>query len=138
MLAFIIQLLSIVIEKRGGKGRAKHHCMGITLCLEETSTLRVITLRIEETPTLRVTLFQDLLASKTRKSGETCESVVQCCNSEQSSCQLRACFLNLDRSHLGYVSLLKAGADDISPQPAATKGKRHLVQTEPFVCRFFS
>ena len=36
-----IQLLSIVPEKRGRKGQAKHHCTGITLRIEETSTLRV-------------------------------------------------------------------------------------------------
>ena len=42
IIAFIIQLLSIVIRKRGGERRAKQHGTGISLRIEETSTLRVI------------------------------------------------------------------------------------------------
>ena len=48
-----IQLLSIVTRKRGGKRNARYERTGITLRIEETSTLRV-TLRIEGTSTLRV------------------------------------------------------------------------------------
>ena len=48
IVGFTTQLLSIVTRKRGGKRRAKDHRTGITLRLEETSTLRA---------TLRVTLF---------------------------------------------------------------------------------
>ena len=71
-------------------------------------------------------------------AGLKVDKATGCCHSEQSFYHLGACFLNLDWSHLGYVSLLKAGADDISPQAAGTKRKRDLSQTEPFVCRLLS
>ena len=59
-----MQLFSIVTKKRGAKRRVKHHCTGITLRIEGTSTLRVITLFHEKLPALRtITLFQEKLPS---------------------------------------------------------------------------
>ena len=56
-----MQLLLIVIEKRGGKRDARYERTRITLRIEDTSTLRV-TARIKETSTLRViTFFQEKL-----------------------------------------------------------------------------
>ena len=83
-------------------------------------------------------IIHHLLVSKIRKSEKTCQSIVNCCHSKGSCCQLGACFLSLDSDHLRCVSVLKAGADDISPEASATKRKRQLVQADPFVRRLLS
>ena len=59
----------------------------------------------EKLPTLRV----------------TCHPVVEYCHSEKSFCQLGACFPNLDRGYLGYVSVLKAEARPVRRHLSANK-----------------
>ena len=76
-----------------------------------------------------ITLFQDLLASKTRKSEKTCKSIANWCHSHGAAVSwvlvswswidflwAECLLLKLDWTSFGRVLLLNGRSDDISPQ----------------------